>query len=62
MSGKAYTVMLVLYTGEKREITDEFAYFGKNTDERYITKVNGQLEKLGKGDPALLRLIRKEQP
>ena len=62
VSGKAYTVMLVLYTGEKREITDEFAYFGKNTDERYIRKVNGQLEKLGKGDPALLRLIRKEQP
>ncbi len=62
VSGKAYTVMLVQYTGKNRGITDEFAYFGKNTDKRYISKVNGQLGKLGKGDPSLLRLIRKELP
>lgn len=61
-AGKAYTVMLVTYTGEKRGISDEFAYFGKCADPRYIMKVNGQLEKLGRSDPSLLRIIRKETP
>lgn len=62
VSGKAYTVMLVRYTGEKRETDDGFAYFGKCTDPRYIRKVNSQLEKLAHGDPTLARLIRKETP
>ncbi|MBQ3841800.1 MAG: SAM-dependent methyltransferase [Ruminiclostridium sp.] len=61
-AGKAYTVVLAVYTGEKREISDEFAYFGKCGDPRYIKKVNGQLEKLGRSDPSLLSIIRKEQP
>ena len=56
--GKPYTVLLVRYTGSKREIDDEFAYFGKCTDERYINKVNAQLEKLAKSDPKLLKAIR----
>lgn len=60
VSGKAYTVMHVRYTGVKREIDDGFAYFGKCTDPRYINKVNSQLGKLAKGDPQLLRLIRKD--
>ncbi len=62
VSGKAYTVMLVHYTGEKRDIDGELAYFGKCTDSRYISKVNGQLKKLANGDPSLLRLIRKDTP
>lgn len=62
VSGKAYTVMLVRYTGEKQSIDDGFAYFGKCTDPRYIGKVNSQLGKLANGDPALGSLIRKEQP
>ena len=60
VSGKAYTVMHVRYTGDKTGITDEFAYFGKCTDPRYIRKVNSQLKKLANSDPALLGLIRKE--
>ena len=60
-AGKAYTVILAAYTGEKRAITDDFAYFGKCGDPRYINKVNGQLGKLGRSDPSLLKLIRKEQ-
>lgn len=59
-AGKAYTVMLVRYTGEKRDISTEFAYFGKNTDKRYISKVNSQLRKLANSDPALLDIIKGE--
>lgn len=58
--GKAYTVMLVRYTGEKRGIDNEFAFFGKNTDPRYTAKVNSQLRKLANGDPALLDIIRSD--
>ncbi len=59
-AGKAYTVMLVRYTGEKCAIDDSFAYFGKNTDERYIRKVNSQLEKLANSSPELRSIIREE--
>lgn len=62
VSGKAYTVMLVRFTGEKQSINDDFAFFGKCTDPRYISKVNSQLKKLANGDPSLGALIRKEQP
>ncbi len=62
VSGKAYTVMLVRYTGEKQSISDDFAYFGKCADPRYISKVNSQLKNLANGDPSLGALIRKEQP
>lgn len=62
VSGKAYTVMYVRFTGEKQSINDDFAYFGKCTDPRYIRKVNSQLKKLANGDPKLAELIRKEQP
>lgn len=61
VSGKAYTVMLVRFTGERKSIDDGFAYFGKCTDPRYISKVNSQLKKLANGDPSLGTLIRKEQ-
>ena len=59
--GKAYTVMLVRYTDEKRDIGSEFAYFGKNTDPRYIAKVNSQLRKLAHSDPALLDIIKENE-
>lgn len=61
-AGKAYTVMLVRFTGEKRDIDDSFAYFGKNTDERYIGKVNSQLKKLANSSPELRNIIREEKP
>ena len=61
VNGKAYTVMLVRFTGVKADIDDSFAYFGKCTDPRYIQKVNSQLTKLANSDPSLL-LIRKELP
>lgn len=56
--GKPYTVLLARFTGEKRGISDEFAYFGKSTDERYIEKVNTQLVKLARSDPKLKKIIR----
>ncbi len=59
-AGKAYTVILARYTGEKSDIDDSFAYFGKNTDERYIRKVNSQLRKLANSSPELLNIIREE--
>ncbi len=58
--GKAYTVMLVRYTGEKRTIDSGFAYFGLNTDPRYTARVNSQLRKLANSDPSLLDIIKGE--
>ena len=58
--GKAYTVMLCSFIGEKADISDSFAFFGKNTDPRYISKVNSRLRKLAHSDPSLLDIIREE--
>jgi len=58
-SGKVYTVMLVKYSGHKTEISDDFAFFGKNTDELYEKSVNEKLEKLSRGDIYFKTLIRK---
>ncbi len=60
VNGKAYSVMLVRYTGEKRTIDDRFAFFGKCSDERYIRKVNTRLAKISRSDPTLLSLIRRD--
>ncbi len=57
-AGKTYTVMLVKYTGEKKEINDDFAFFGKNTDKAYYASVNTRLGKLSKGNPKYAALIR----
>ncbi len=59
-AGKIYTVMLVRYTGQKQSIGNSFAYFGKNTDPRYINKVNLQLRKLANSDPTLLGILKGE--
>ncbi len=48
--GKVYTVMLCLFDGEKREISEEFAFLGKNTDPEYKDKILTLLGKMGKGD------------
>lgn len=56
--GKVYTVMLVRFSGEKIDIDDSFAFFGKNTDPTYIASVNKRLEKLAKGDEKYAELIR----
>ena len=58
-AGKAYTVLLVRYTGEKREISEEFAFFGKCEDKGYTESVNKRLRKLAMGDPRFLTLIRE---
>lgn len=58
-SGKVYTVMLVKYSGNRTEISDDFAFFGKNTDKLYENSVNEKLEKLSRGDEYFKKLIRK---
>ncbi len=50
VAGKVYTVMLCLFDGEKREISEEFAFLGKNTDAEYKDKILTLLGKMGKGD------------
>lgn len=59
-SGKAYSVIYSRYTGEKRECSDDFAYFGKSEDSAYIRSVNARLKKLSKGSPELTKIIREE--
>lgn len=54
VSGKTYTVMLCLYSGEKREIEDKFAFIGKNKDKEYLEKQLTLLEKMGKGSEEFL--------
>lgn len=58
-AGKVYTVMLVKYSGNKADISDEFTFFGKNTDKLYEKSVNEKLEKLSRGDEFFKTLIRK---
>lgn len=48
--GKVYTVMLCLFDGEKREISEEFAFLGKNNDPEYKDKILTLLGKMSKGD------------
>ncbi len=56
-SGKVYTVMLVLYTGVKKNIDDRFAFFGKNTDEIYIEYIKEKLRKKAKGNERYKQLL-----
>lgn len=58
--GRVYTVLLVRFTGESTKIDDGFAFFGKNTDPRYIASVNRRLQRLAEGDPYYKTLIRNE--
>lgn len=60
-AGKVYTVMLVRFTGEKCEIEDPFAFFGKNSAAAYIRAVNARLEKLANGDKKYAELIRSTE-
>ena len=48
--GKTYTVMLCIYTGRRCEISEGFAFLGKNRDERYLAKQLSTLHKMGRGD------------
>lgn len=57
---RVYTVLLVRFTGVISEIEDGFAFFGKNTDPRYIVSVNRRLRRLAEGDPYYQTLIRNE--
>lgn len=47
--GFLYTVMLVKYTGERREVDEVFALTGKNTDSGYLTRVAEKLLKNAAG-------------
>lgn len=61
---KHYTVMLVQYTGQVREIDDCFCYIGKLTvddskSKAYLSHVVSHLEKRSIGDKSLLPVIEK---
>lgn len=58
---KAYSVIYARYTGNKAEVDDSFAFFGKSDDESYIKSVNARLRKLSNGDPSYSQLIREEK-
>lgn len=58
--GRVYTVLLVRHTGRSAEIGDDFAFFGKSSDPRYIAAVNRRLRRLAEGDPYYKTLIRSE--
>lgn len=60
-AGKIYTVMICRYTGKKKKISDEFAFFGKNTDEAYVSKQLETLKKMGKGSEKFLLLAQKKE-
>lgn len=47
--GFLYTVMLVKYTGERREVDEVFALTGKNTDSEFLTRVAEKLLKNAAG-------------
>ncbi len=57
-AGKIYTVMLVKYTGVKSDVSDEFAFFGKNDDEIYRNSVKIRLRKLVLSNENLKPLIQ----
>ncbi len=54
--GRIYTVMLVKYTGEKREISDIFCHSGKISDPEMLEHIAGKLKKnaagMEKSDPS----------
>lgn len=56
-AGKIYTVMLVVYTGIRQEISDRFAFFGKNDDEIYIEHIREKLRKKAKGNERYNELL-----
>lgn len=56
-AGKIYTVMLVKFTGIKQEISDEFAFFGKNSDGAYIESVKEKLRKKARGNEKYNKLL-----
>ncbi len=60
-AGKIYTVMLVKFTGVKSEISDDFAFFGKNNDKTYESAVNEKLRKLARGDASYNEIIRGQK-
>lgn len=56
-AGKTYTVMLVKFTGVKQEISDKFAFFGKNTDDAYTEYVKEKLRKKARGNNSYNELL-----
>ena len=48
--------MLCLYSGEKKEIDDKFAFIGKNRDREYLQKQLALLEKMGRGNSKFLSI------
>lgn len=47
--GFLYTIMLVKYTGEQREVDEIFALIGKNTNSEYLTMIAEKLLKSASG-------------
>lgn len=57
--GKVYTVMLCTCTGTPCEISDEFAFLGKNSDPLYFEKQLARLEKMSRSDEGCKALYDK---
>ena len=57
--GKVYTVMLCTCTGTPCEISDEFAFLGKNSDPLYFEKQLARLEKMSRSDESCKALYDK---
>ena len=49
--------MLVKFTGAKQEISDKFAFFGKNTDSSYIEYIKEKLRKKAIGNENYNKLL-----
>lgn len=58
-TGKIYTVILARYCGNKTEISEKFAYCGKNNDRIYLEKQVFALRKKAKGNPACETLAQE---
>lgn len=59
VGSKVYTVMLCSYIGKPREISEKFAFIGKNRDRAYHEKIAAKLEKMGRHDEIYLNLSKE---
>lgn len=56
VGNRVYTVMLCSYIGKPQEISEKFAFIGKNGDRAYHEKMAAKLAKMGRHDEYYLKL------
>lgn len=59
VGSKVYTVMLCKYIGKRQEISEKFAFIGKNTDRAYCEKIAAKLAKMGRHNESYLKLSKE---